>query len=168
MIRQDASAGEIRDFFAAKGWRVLTFVGYSGAGYQDADAMLKHAEEALAKQDVSKTIVNIGATADGIGAVYAKAKARGFKTSGIVSSQAKDENVSLATCVDYVFYVTDSTWGGRDKESGKLSPTSEAMVTASDEVIAIGGGGIANDEFQEAQRRGKKTTFIPAEKRQKL
>lgn len=168
MIRQDASASEIHDFFTSKGWRVLTFVGYSGAGYQDAEAMLKHAEAALAKQDVSKTIVNIGATADGIGAVYAKAKARGFKTSGIVSSQAKDQNVPLATCVDYVFYVTDSTWGGYDKEGGKLSPTSEAMVTASDEVIAIGGGGIANDELKEAQRRGKKTTFIPAEKRQKL
>jgi hypothetical protein len=163
MIDQDASAAEVDNFFASKGWRVLTFVGYSGAGYEDADAMLNEAERVLGQQDVAKTIVNIGATADGIGAVYEKAKARGFKTSGIVSSQARDQKVPLATCVDYVFYVTDSTWGGYDKEQRKLSPTSAAMVAASDEVIAIGGGDVARDELLEAKRRGKKITFIPAD-----
>jgi hypothetical protein len=163
MIEQDASPAEIRQFFSSKGWRVLSFLGYSGAGYQDADAMLRQADRVLGQLDVNKTIVNIGATAAGIGAVYEKAKARGFKTSGIVSSQARAEKVPLAACVDYVFYVPDQTWGGYDKEQRKLSPTSEAMVTASDELIAIGGGDIARDELLEAQRRGKKVTFIPAD-----
>lgn len=163
MIDQDASPAEIRQFFSSKGWRVLTFLGYSGAGYQDADAMLRQADRVLGQLDVDKTIVNIGATAEGIGAVYEKAKERGFKTSGIVSSQARTEKVPLAACVDYVFYVPDRTWGGYDKEQRKLSPTSDAMVTASDEMIAIGGGDIARDELLEAQRRGKKVTFIPAD-----
>ena len=163
LIEQDASAAKIDEFFAAKGWRVLTFLGYSGAGYEDAAAMLRQADRVLGQQDVDKTIVNIGATADGIGAVYERAKARGFRTSGIVSSQAKDQKVPLSTCVDYVFYVTDPTWGGYDKEQRKLSPTSEAMVAASDEMIAIGGGDVARDELLEARGRGKKVTFIPAD-----
>jgi hypothetical protein len=163
MIDQDASAAEVDNFFGSKGWHVLTFVGYSGAGYEDADAVLKEADRVLGQHDVDKTIVNIGATADGIGAVYERAKARGFKTAGIVSSQARDQKVPLATCVDYVFYVTDSTWGGYDREQRKLSPTSEAMVTASHEVIAIGGGDVARDELLEARRRGKKITFIAAD-----
>jgi hypothetical protein len=163
MIKPAANAAEIREFFASKGWRVLTFLGYSGAGYQDADAMLAQADRVLRQLDADETVVNIGATASGIGAVYEKAKERGFKTSGIVSSQARDQDVPLATCVDYVFYVTDRTWGGYDKEQRKLSPTSEAMVTASDELVAIGGGDVARDELLEARRRGKKITFIPAD-----
>ena len=163
MIQRAANPGEIREFFSSKGWRVLTFLGYSGAGYEDADAMLAQADRVLGRLDVDKTIVNIGATAAGIGAVYEKAKERGFKTAGIVSSQARDQEVPLAECVDYVFYVTDRTWGGYDKEQRKLSPTSEAMVTASDELVAIGGGDVARDELLEARRRGKKITFIPAD-----
>lgn len=163
LIEQHASAAGVREFFTSRGWRVLTFLGYSGAGYEDADTMLRQADRALEHLDVNHTVVNIGATEAGIGAVYEKAKARGFKTAGIVSSQARDEKVPLAPCVDYVFYVPDRTWGGYDKEQDKLSPTSDAMVTASDELIAIGGGDIARDELLEAQRRGKKIAFIPAD-----
>ena len=45
----------------------------------------------------------------------------------------------------------------------RLSPTSEVMVEASDEMIAIGGGAIARDELNEARRRGKPIAFFPAE-----
>jgi hypothetical protein len=162
MVEQDASPSAIRQFFASKGWRVVTFLGYSGAGYEDAGAMLDQADRILQQRDIDKTIVNIGATAEGIGAVYEKAKARGFKTSGIVSSVAKGQ-AALSQCVDYVFFVPDDTWGGYDKKKGKLSPTSEAMLQASDELIAIGGGDIARDELLEAQRLGKKIMFIPAD-----
>jgi hypothetical protein len=62
-----------------------------------------------------------------------------------------------------VFFVTDRTWGGYDQEQRRLSPTSEAIVTASDELVAIGGGDVARDELLEARRRGKKVTFIPAD-----
>jgi hypothetical protein len=143
--------------------RVVSFLGYSGAGYENADAMLEQVDRVLQRLDVEKTIINIGATAEGIGAVYDAAKRRGFKTSGIVSSQAKKENVPLAQCVDYTFYVSDDTWGGYDERTHKLSPTSEAMVTVSDELVAIGGGDIARDELIEAQRLGKKVAFVPAD-----
>jgi hypothetical protein len=162
MIRE-ASPAEIRQFFASQGLRVVSFLGYSGAGYENADAMLEQVDRVLQRLDVKTTIINTGATSEGIGAVYDAAKQRGFKTSGIVSSQAKKESVPLAQCVDYTFYVSDDTWGGYDQQTHKLSPTSEAMVTVSDELIAIGGGDIARDELIEAQRLGKKIAFVPAD-----
>lgn len=162
MIERHASPAAVREFFSSKDWRVVTFLGYSGAGYEDARAMLEQADRILQELDVDKTVVNIGGTAEGIGAVYEKAKARGFKTSGIVSSIAKGR-APLSPCVDYLFFVPDETWGGYDEKKGKLSPTSEAMLQASDELIAIGGGDIARDELLEAQRLGKKVTFIPAD-----
>lgn len=161
MIEQDASPAEVRQFFASKGWRVVTFLGYSGKGYDDAEAMLAEADRILQQLDVERTIVNIGATAEGVGAIYEKAKARGFRTSGIVSSVAKGK-AAISPCVDYVFFVPDDRWGGYEAP-GKLSPTSEAMVQASDELIAIGGDEIARDELLEAKQRGKKVQFIPAD-----
>lgn len=161
MIEQSASPAEVRRFFSSKEWQVVTFLGYSGAGYENNSEMLAQADRILQRLSPDKTIVNIGATAEGIGAVYERAKARGLRTSGIVSSIAKGE-VALSPCVDYVFYVPDETWGGYDK-NGKLSPTSEAMLAVSDELIAIGGGDIARDELVEARKRGKPVTFIPAD-----
>ena len=51
--------------------------------------MLRKAGRILDEFDPSKTIVNIGATPEGIGAVYELAKRRGFVTTGIISTQAK-------------------------------------------------------------------------------
>jgi transaldolase len=65
--------------------------------------MLEKAGHILDEFDPSKTIVNIGATPEGIGAVYELAKRRGFTTTGIVSTQAKKYDAELSPCVDYVF-----------------------------------------------------------------
>src|SRR5215510_10587994 len=85
---KSATAEDIKAFFKGKQKTVLTFVGYSGAGYEDEVAMRKEAERVLGEYDPAKTIVNIGATPEGIGAVYELAKRKGFLTTGIVSSQA--------------------------------------------------------------------------------
>jgi hypothetical protein len=135
--------------------KVLTFLGYSGAEYENRPAMLEQATRILDKFDPKTTIVNIGATAEGIGAVY--------ETAGIVSTQAKENNVKLSPCVDIVFYVKDSTWGGFMPGTEKLSSTSTAMVQNSDVIVAIGGGEVARDELIVAKRSGKKTQFIPAD-----
>ena len=91
MTTRVASPEEIRAFFESKKMRVLTFLGYSGAEYEDKTAMLEHAAQILDKFDPRTTIVNIGATAEGIGAVYEAAKQKGFLTTGIVSMQAKEK-----------------------------------------------------------------------------
>ncbi|CAH2409644.1 hypothetical protein [Mesorhizobium escarrei] len=159
----EATPDQVRAFFQSKRAKVVTFLGYSGAGYEDANAMLGHAAAALKDLDSKRSIVNIGATAEGIGAIYELAKQRGFTTSGIVSTQARDEKVALSPCVDFVFYVKDATWGGYLPDKKTLSPTSSAMVAVSDVIIAIGGGDVARDEVLEARRLGKKTKFIPAD-----
>jgi hypothetical protein len=160
---REATPEEIRAFFKDKEMRVLTFLGYSGAGYENTGTMLAHATQILDEFDPRTTIVNIGATPEGIGAVYEPAKRRGFVTAGIVSTQAKEHNVGLSPCVDIVFFVKDATWGGFLPGTERLTPTSRAMVENSDVVVAIGGGEVARDELIAAKRWGKEVRFIPAD-----
>ncbi len=159
----EATVREVHDFFAAQQRRVVTFLGYSGAGYEDEPGMLHAAETVLDGLDPAATIVNIGATADGIGAVYPLAKRKGFPTTGIVSSQARATDTPLSPDVDHVFVVADASWGGLVPGTDRLSPTSLAMVENSDVLVAIGGGDVARDELRAAQRLGKSVRFIPAD-----
>ena len=163
MTTRVASPEEIRAFFESKRMRVLTFLGYSGAEYEDKAMMLEQAARILDQFDPRTTIVNIGATVEGIGAVYETAKRKGFLTTGIVSTQAKESEVALSPCVDIVFYVKDATWGGFIPGTQNLSPTSKAIVENSDVVVAIGGGEVARDELIAARRSGKHVQFIPAD-----
>jgi hypothetical protein len=163
MTTRVASPEKIRAFFESKKMRVITFLGYSGAGYENKAAMLDQATRVLRPFDPKKTIVNIGATAEGIGAVYELAKRKGFFTVGIVSTQAKKGKIALSPCVDVVFYVEDATWGGFIPGTGNLSPTSKAMVENSDMIVAIGGGEVSRDELIAARRLGKDVQFIPAD-----
>lgn len=160
---KEASPEEIRAFFKGKKMGVLTFLGYSGAEYENKAVMLEQATRILDQFDARKTIVNIGATPDGIGAVYEAAKRKGFLTAGIVSTQAKENNVNLSPCVDVVFYVRDATWGGFTPGTERLSPTSTAIVENSDVIVAIGGGEVSRDELIAAKRSGKRVQFIPAD-----
>jgi hypothetical protein len=158
-----AVPGEAEAFFRQENKRVLTFVGYSGAGYQDHGAMLRAAARILNEFDPARTIVNIGATPDGIGAVYELAKRRGFVTTGIVSSQARQHGVELSRHVDRVFFISDERWGGLIEGTSELSPTSRAMVNVSDIIVGIGGGDVARDEMVAARRAGKEVRFVPAD-----
>jgi hypothetical protein len=158
-----ATPAQVRSHFAADGREVVTFMGYSGAGYEDHAAMIVHAERILGRLDPKRALINIGATVDGIGTVYPIAKRRGFATTGIVSMEAARTGAELSPCVDLVFFVEDTTWGGYLPGTRTLSPTSEAMVASSDRFVAIGGGEVTRDELLAARRLGKPVTFIPAD-----
>jgi hypothetical protein len=162
MIRE-ATAAEIRTYFKDQQKTVLTLLGYSAADYEDKAALIAHATEILDRANPKTTIVNIGATPDGIGVVYALAKKKGFTTSGIVSTQARETKASISPCVDVVFFVKDATWGGIIEGTEQLSPTSTAMVEASDRLVAIGGGDVARDELIAAKLAGKDARFIAAD-----
>ena len=158
-----ASVSEIQKFFKGQEKQVLTFIGYSGAEYENKVRMLKIAEDVLAEFDPKTTIVNIGATPEGIGAIYALAKKMGFETSGIVSSQARDYLPEKPAEVDHVFFVQDESWGGYLADGTTLSPTSEAMLSVSEVLIGIGGNDVGRDELLEAQNRGKTIRFFTAD-----
>ncbi len=163
VLRDADTVRIVSEFVAASGMSMISFVGYSGAGYEDEAAMLAQAETELARFDPGRTMVNIGATAPGIGAVYELARRRGFFTLGIVSSLARDAGESLSPCVDAVFFVRDTVWGGRLPGQTALSPTSAAMVNNSLVVIGIGGGEVARDELIAARAAGKSVRFIAAD-----
>lgn len=154
---------ELRRFLRARHQRVLTLAGYSGSGYEDPAALLTQAAAVLDAHDPVTTLLNIGATAQGIGAVYELAKHRGYTTLGIVSVLAREHGVALSPWVDHVFYLRDATWGGRLPGSRRLSPTSAAVVAASAAIVAFGGGDIARDEMAAARRAGKPVLFVPAD-----
>jgi len=161
-------ADVIASHVKSTGKRVLTFVGYSGAGYQDPAAMVRQASRILERHDPTRTLINGGGTAEGIGQIYELAKAKGFETLGIVSSLARQEQIPLSPCVDTVFFVKDNTWGGELPQAQGLSPTSRAIVRSSDALVGIGGGEIARDELLAARRAGKLVTFIPADMNHQL
>lgn len=158
-----ADADDIARFIRTQGKQVLTFVGYSAAEYEDRDAMLAQARRILDQHDPRTTLVNIGATAEGIGAVYELAKQRGFVTIGIVSQLARDENVALSPHVDHVFFVPDDSWGGLTADGRTLAPTSAAIVANSSRMVGIGGGDIARDELRAARAAGVTVEFIAAD-----
>ncbi len=148
-------------FFRAQEKTVLTLAGYSGAGYEEPDRTRRKVTRLLDRHDPATTIVNIGATPEGIGRAYLWAKARGFTTTGIVSSVVLSSGSPVSPACDHAFLVEDTVYGGYVDD--RLSPTSEAMVTASDLFIAVGGGEITRDEMVEMERRGKPIRFIPAD-----
>lgn len=158
-----AAASEIERFFEDAGKQGLTFIGYSGAEYENPAAMLEIARRVLGEYDPVGTIVNIGATPQGIGAVYEVAKQAGFQTTGIVSTQAQVHDVALAPCVEHVFYVEDDTWGGFINEENELSPTSSALVRVSDVIVGIGGGEVGRDELLAALSMGTEVRFFSAQ-----
>ena len=58
----EATPSDVRAFFKGQGKTVLTFLGYSGAGYEDEAALVTHVTAILEKYEPRTTIVNIGAT----------------------------------------------------------------------------------------------------------
>ncbi len=161
-IVRPASADAAISHIRGAGRSVVTFVGFSGAGYEDALAVERAIAKVLADLNPASVLISAGATPDGIGAVYPLAKKRGFATIGVVSAIAEKEGVRFSPDVDTIFVVADATWGGMNAD-GKLSPTSSVMVGASDEMVAIGGGEIARDEIAAAMAMGKKVRYIEAD-----
>ena len=145
------------------GRRVVTFTGFSAAGYEEPRRIEQILRETLQRRDPRSTLVCAGATPDGIGAVYRLAKELGFETIGIVSSTAERDAVRFSDDVDRIFVIEDDIWGGLLDDGVTLSPTSEAMVGSADEFIAIGGGQIAAQEVVEARNRRIAVIYEPAD-----
>lgn len=154
---------EAVSFIKGRGKIMLTFYGYSGMGYEDEKSMLQTARHVLNQYRPEKTLVIIGATNMGIGAVYRVAKANGFETAGIVTNEALAYPADISDACDHICFIEDSQYGGQLPNSKELSPTSKAMVTCSDVMVAIGGNEISRDELLEGKKQGKPVEFFPAD-----
>lgn len=154
---------EAVSFIRSRAKMVLTFYGYSGMGYEDEEGLLKIAREVLSQYRPEKTLIVIGATKVGIGAVYPLAKSMGFETAGIVTARSLKDPQRISEAVDHICFIPDDQWGGKLPASDELSPTSRAMVDCSDILVGIGGGGISQDEMLEGKKLGKPIQYFPAE-----
>ena len=161
-IVRPANADAAIALIRGAGRPVVTFVGFSGAGYEDPRAVALAIAKVLDEFEPTSVMISAGATPEGIGAVYSLAKNRGFTTIGIVSAIAEKEGATFSPHVDTVYVIADDTWGGVGAD-GRLSPTSSAIVGVSAEMIAIGGGDIARDEIVAARAMGKKVRYIAAD-----
>jgi hypothetical protein len=167
VVGWNMTAEEVIAFFLRQRKTVLTFYGYSGIGYEDEAAMLAIARKVLSGYAPETTLVNIGVTSVGIGAVYPLAKSMGFETAGIVTNLALEHPAGVAgisDSVDHICFVKDAQWGGNLPDSHELSPTSRAMVECSDILVGIGGGGISEAEMLAGKAQGKPVYFYPADK----
>jgi len=163
VIGWNMTAEDAVSFIKSRGKMVLTFFGYSGMGYEDEEAMLNNAREILLHYLPEKTLINIGATSVGCGAVYPLAKSMGFETSGIVTTAALKYPDNISTSVDHICFVKDKQYGGKIQGTDELSPTSRAMVECSDMLVSIGGGDISRDELLAGKKLGKPIQFFPAD-----
>jgi len=162
IIGMKMSPTDTQAFLRSFGKPVLTFFGYS-VDYENRETVLGIAKRGLSKIPPDAVVINIGATAGGIGAVYPLAKAMGFTTTGIVSSLAAEHLENISEAVDYVCFISDTQWGGKLDGSNQLSPTSQAMVACSNLLVAIGGGEVTRDELMVGKALGKPVYFYPAE-----
>ncbi len=154
---------EATAFIKSLGKTALTFYGYAGMGYEDESELLGIARDVLSNYHPKDTLIIIGATEVGVGAIYPLAKSMGFETVGIVTTQVLEDPYVISNCVDHVCFIQDSQYGGTLPHSTELSPTSKAMVACSDILIAIGGNDISRDELLEGKRQGKQVCYFPAE-----
>ena len=141
---------------------VLTFTGFS-VSYEDEKAMLAIARKVLASYPPATTLVNIGVTRGGLGAVYPLAKSLGYITTGIVTTEVFASYNEISQYVDHICFVKDELWGGYIPGTKELSPTSRAMVDCSDSLIGIGGNDVARDELLAARDKGQLVRFFRAE-----
>jgi hypothetical protein len=162
VIGWEMTPSDVFAFFRSQEKTVVTFLGYS-VDYENEKAMLDIVEDVLAGYSPETSLINIGATKGGAGAIYPIAKAMGFTTTGIVSSLAIQYLDDISKAVDHVCFVMDTQWGGKLSDSNNISPTSQAMVTCSDIFVGIGGGAISRDEMIAGREQGKPVHFYPAE-----
>ena len=163
IVGWNMTAEEVIAFFLRQRKTVLTFYGYSGMGYEDENAMLEIARKVLSGFSPETTLVNIGVTSAGIGAIYPLAKSMRFETAGIVTSLALEYPEGISASVDHICFVADKQWGGNLPDSDQLSPTSRAMVECSDILVGIGSGGIGTAEMLAGKAQGKPVYYFPAD-----
>ncbi len=91
------------------------------------------------------------------------AELSGFQTVAILPSSQKEKAVEMAGDVGTVLFVKDSSEGGYVPGTTHLTPTSKAILGASDMIRAFGGDKKVGAEVLEAFKAGKDVRFTSLE-----
>jgi hypothetical protein len=133
-------ADEIIQLIKGLNKKVYTLFGYSALGYEDEAKLKETVRRDLEPLSRDEYVINIGATEEGIGKMYEVAKEMGFKTIGVVSTQALSYSGRFSESVDSIYIVNDDYWGGYVPGTDKLAETTKAYLGVSDFISAYGGG----------------------------
>lgn len=139
--------------------KVYTLFGYSALGYEDPERLEKIVRRDLESLSRDEYVINIGATEEGIGSMYTIAKEMGFKTIGVVSTQALSYSGRFSESVDSIYIVNDDYWGGYVPGTEKLAETTKAFLGISDFISAYGGGQNTAITLKFAKELGIETKF---------
>src|SRR5262245_24440349 len=102
IVGWNMTSDEAVAFVTGQGKTVLTFLGYSGRHYENEKDMLQIARGVLSDYSPKTTLVNIGATKVGVGAIYPLAKSIGFVTTGVVCTRALKYPEDISEAVDHI------------------------------------------------------------------
>lgn len=139
--------------------QVHSIFGYSALGYQKPEALRTQLQKDFSKLDPHKTIINIGATPEGLGIAYEVAKSMGFETMGFVSKKFLDKASYYSAYVDRIFVVDDPYWGGYIPGTHTMTPTTGLFVRLSSSMKAYGGGEISKITMQEFLKTKKPIAY---------
>lgn len=152
-------ADEIIPLIKSLNKKVFTLFGYSARGYEDMEKLTEEIKKDLEKISPVEYIIAIGATEEGIGAMYKVAKDMGFTTIGIVSTQALSYSGRFSEFVDSIYIVNDDYWGGIIPGTTKLAETTKTFLGVCDIIAAYGGGTNTAITLKFAKEMGIKTQF---------
>jgi len=156
-------ADEVIMQIKALGTKVYTLFGYSALGYENKESVFAQIKTDLGRLDPAEWVINIGATEEGIGGAYKIAKDLGFKTIGIVSTQALSYSGNFSPYVDIIYIVNDPNWGGFVPGTHTLAEATKAYLGVSDYIAAYGGGENTAVILREAKKLGITLSYAPAD-----
>ncbi len=142
--------------------KVFTLFGYSQLEYQDKNYVMDLIREELKTLDPKTTIINIGATEEGIGAAYEIAKEMGFMTIGVASTLALQYSGKFSKFVDRIYIANDPYWGGKVPGTERLAETTRIYLQVSDVISAYGGGENTAAILREGKKLGMDVRYKPA------
>lgn len=152
-------ADEIIERIKGLGKKVYTIFGYSALGYEDEMRLESFVRKDIDVLSRDEYVIAIGATEEGVGAMYKVAKDMGFATIGIVSTQALSYSGRFSDFVDSIYIVNDDFWGGFVPGTSKLTETTKTFLGVSDFISAYGGGKNTAVTLEFAKELGIQTKF---------
>jgi len=149
--------------------KVITFLGYSSAGYEEPETVDRYITETLSHECPTPhdCEVLLGST-DGILRAAKIAHSKGIDVTIITSEDGKNQLGNLPrsdqSVVTRLYSIDSHDVGWKIDEEGnkEISAIAHALIKSSDKIYMIGGGKIGIAEMEYAASKEKDLTYFPA------